>query len=68
MNLRLDDAVARPEKPALSVSFNILGFTLASIELDIVRPPEEPATKPVTVLDRGIKAMSGFWVKRMMSG
>ena len=57
--------------------FNVLGFTLASIDLDLddlVGTPPSSASgltlndKKTTVLDRGIKAMSGFWVGRMLKG
>jgi hypothetical protein len=50
---------------AVTLSFNILGFELASIVLDIER--EEPEAKPeASLLNKGVKAMSGFWVDRMM--
>lgn len=52
----------------MTLTFQILGLELARLQLDIVRTQTPEPAKPVTVLDRGIKAMSGFWVKRMMSG
>jgi hypothetical protein len=48
----------------MTLRFNLLGFEVANIHLDFgdlgVDVPRQ-----VTVLDRGIKKMSGFWVGRM---
>jgi hypothetical protein len=53
----------------MTLSFNILGFQVASVVLDIERdePAPAPEKKPeASLLNKGVKAMSGFWVDRMM--
>ena len=41
--------------------FNIFGFEVARIELDL----GDYAQREITPLDKGIKSMTRFWVKRM---
>lgn len=45
----------------MTLSFKVLGFELARIDLEL--PPA--AVRELTPLDRGIKGMSNFWVRRM---
>lgn len=55
----------------MNLTFNVLGVTLASVRLDIEREFSPAAAALVTppqttVLDKGIKAMSRWWVGGMV--
>ncbi|QBJ01149.1 hypothetical protein PBI_ARISSANAE_64 [Mycobacterium phage Arissanae] len=47
----------------MTLSIKILGFEVASVDLDL----GEPAEKAAPVLDRGIAKLSRWWVNRGMS-
>lgn len=62
MTLRQDEPKVRPsETPAMRLSFNVFGFEIAKIELDI---PE--SSEPATVVDQGVKRISRLWVRHML--
>jgi hypothetical protein len=46
----------------MTLRFNLLGYEIANIELDF---GEDNSFREITPLDKGIKKMSGFWVRRM---
>lgn len=48
----------------MTLRFTVLGFELAKVTLDI-EPHEHELS---TVVERGIKAVSKAWVKRMVAG
>lgn len=56
----------------MNLRFNVLGIEVARVELDIVEmsPSAKNLTsnEPPTLLDRGVKKMSDFWVRRMLKG
>lgn len=45
----------------MTLRFNIFGFEIAKIELDI---PE--SAEPATVVDKSVKRVSRLWVKHMV--
>ncbi|AXH48834.1 hypothetical protein SEA_STEAMY_60 [Mycobacterium phage Steamy] len=47
----------------MNVSFKVLGFEIWSLELDLGEP-EAPVNTPV---EKATKAMSRWWVKRMVT-
>ena len=47
----------------MKITLNILGFEAATLEVDL----GEPVERQLPVLDRGIKKLSNFWVRRMNS-
>lgn len=48
----------------MTLRFNILGYEIARIELDL--DEDESKEEKVSVLDKGTKKMSSWWVRRMM--
>ena len=50
----------------MTLRFNVLGFELARIDLDIERDEPSPAN-PQNLVVKGVKRMSWAWVKGMIA-
>lgn len=48
----------------MTLSFKILGFEVASIDLDL---PEDKQSPVKTVVEKAVGGMSRWWTKRMFS-
>lgn len=51
------------------LKLNVLGLDIWRLSLDIEQSEiVAPPAKPVSIVDRGVKAMSSLWVRKMMAG
>lgn len=55
----------------MTLSFKVLGYTLASIELEIPADHGDVATAVEaveTAVDRGVKRVSNWWLRKLSKG